>query len=148
MKVRMNYSKANPQALSAMLGLEKYIQQSGLDHKLYELIKLRASQINGCSYCLDMHARDLLKLGESMERIILLPVWREVPIYSEQERAILELTECVTRISEEGVPQAVYDKVLEYVDEKVFVDLIMSINIINSWNRIAISTGMFPRCLD
>lgn len=93
MEPRMNYRNANPEAFKTMLSLEQYIRNSGLDHKLYELIKLRASQINGCSYCIDMHAKDMLQKGESMDRILLLPVWREVPIYSEAERAVLELTD-------------------------------------------------------
>lgn len=100
MDLRMNHQNANPEAIKAMLGLEQFIQNSGLDRKLYEWIKLRASQINGCSYCIDMHAKDLLKMGESMEKITLLTVWHEVPHFSEEERAVLELTEHATKLSE------------------------------------------------
>ncbi|KQX46804.1 MULTISPECIES: carboxymuconolactone decarboxylase family protein [unclassified Paenibacillus] len=144
MEVRLTYNKVNPEALQTMLKLEGFIKTSGLDAKLYELIKIRASQINGCAYCIDMHTRDLRNMGETQQRINLLTAWREAPFYSDKERALLELTETVTRISENGVPQAVYEKVREHFDEKEYVTLIMAINTINAWNRIAISTGMFP----
>ncbi|NOU72462.1 carboxymuconolactone decarboxylase family protein [Paenibacillus sp. LMG 31458] len=144
MEVRLTHSKANPEALQTMLKLEGFIKSSGLDEKLYEFIKIRASQINGCAYCIDMHTRDLRNMGETEQRINLLTAWREAPFYSDKERALLELTETVTRISENGVPQAVYEKVREHFDEKEYVTLIMAINTINAWNRIAISTGMFP----
>ncbi len=144
MEVRLTHSKANPEALQTMLKLEGFIKTSGLDAKLYEFIKIRASQINGCAYCIDMHTRDLRNMGETEQRINLLTAWREAPFYSDKERALLELTETVTRISENGVPQAVYEKVREHFDEKEYVTLIMAINTINAWNRIAISTGMFP----
>ncbi|MEC0230773.1 carboxymuconolactone decarboxylase family protein [Paenibacillus alba] len=144
MEVRFNYTEVNPEALQAMLKLEGFIKTSGLDIKLYELIKIRASQINGCAFCIDMHTRDLRNMGETEQRINLLTAWREAPFYSDKEKALLELTETVTRISENGVPQAVYENVRKHFDEKEYVVLIMAINIINAWNRIAISTGMFP----
>lgn len=144
MEVRLTHSKVNPEALQTMLKLEGFIKTSGLDAKLYEFIKIRASQINGCAYCIDMHTRDLRNMGETQQRINLLTAWHEAPFYSDKERAVLELTETVTRISENGVPQAVYEKVREHFDEKEYVTLIMAINTINAWNRIAISTGMFP----
>lgn len=147
MQVRLNYGAANPDAFQMMLSLESHVRNSGIDHKLYELIKLRASQLNGCSFCIDMHAKDLLKSGEELDRILMLTVWREVPIYSDKERAVLELTECVTRLSEKGVPQNVYEEVRKHVDEKEYVDLIMAINVINCWNRLGVSTGMFPGCM-
>ncbi len=146
MEQRFNYQTANPEALQAMLAMERFARNSGIEPALYELIKIRASQINGCSFCLDMHAKDLLNMGESLERIVLLTVWREAPVYTEKERAVLELTEYVTRISDSGVPQHVYEKVRAYFDEKQFVDLIMAINAINCWNRLGIATGMFPGC--
>ncbi|ALS29203.1 alkylhydroperoxidase [Paenibacillus sp. 32O-W] len=148
MELRMNYRNANPDAFKTMLSLEQYIKNSGLDHKLYEFIKLRASQINGCSFCIDMHAKDLLRSGESMDRILLLPVWREVPLYSEAERAALELTEYATKLSEAGVPREVYDRVRSIFGEKEIVDLLMAINNINAWNRLGVATGMFPGCFD
>ncbi|GGG69238.1 carboxymuconolactone decarboxylase family protein [Paenibacillus radicis (ex Gao et al. 2016)] len=144
MKVRFNHISANPGAMQTMLKLEGFIQTSGLDSRLYELIKLRASQINGCAYCLDMHTRESRKMGETEQRIHLLHAWREAPFYSEKERAVLELTEAVTRISEQGVPQDLYERVRTHIDEAEYVTIIMAINTINAWNRIAISTGMFP----
>jgi len=146
MQPRLNYTEANPAAFEAMMALEKFAQSSGIDHGLYELIKMRASQINGCAFCIDMHAKDLLNHGESLDRLLLLTAWREVPIYTEKERAALELTECVTRISEGGVPDHVYQKVRAHFSEKEYVDLVMAINAINCWNRLSISTGMFPGC--
>lgn len=144
MEPRMNAQKANPEAYQTMLKLEQFMASTGIDKKLYELIKIRASQINGCAFCIDMHTRDTRKLGESEQRIYLLNAWREAPFYTEKERAVLALTEAVTLISEAGVPQEVYDNVRAHVDEKEFMDLIMAINTINCWNRIAISTSMVP----
>src|ERR1700756_5214853 len=96
MEVRLTHSKVNPEALQTMLKLEGFIKTSGLDAKLYEFIKIRASQINGCAYCIDMHTRDLRNMGETQQRINLLTAWREAPFYSDKERAVLELTETVT----------------------------------------------------
>jgi AhpD family alkylhydroperoxidase len=146
MQPRLNYREANPAAFEAMLAFESFAQSTGIDHNLYTLIKMRASQINGCAFCIDMHGKDLLENGESLERLLLLTAWREVPVYSDKERAVLELTECVTRISESGVPDHVYENVRKHFSEKEYVDLIMAINAINGWNRISISTGMFPGC--
>jgi AhpD family alkylhydroperoxidase len=146
-KTRFNYSAANPQAFQAMVKLEGFSKQSGLDAKLYELIKIRASQINGCAFCLDMHTKDARKMGETEQRLYLLSVWHEAPLYTEAEQAVLALTEAVTRISEAGVPQELYEKVREHYDEAQFVSLIMAINTINCWNRLAISTGMLPEGL-
>jgi len=146
MEMRMNSRSVNPEAYKALLGLEQFIQNSGLDRKLYEWIKLRASQINGCAYCIDMHAKDLISMGESVEKVMLLTAWREAPHFSDEERAVLELTEYATKLSEAGVPREVYDRVLAHFNEKQFVDLIMAINAINSWNRIGVSTGLFPGC--
>lgn len=144
MEVRFNYRSANPEAFRTMLKLEEFIKSSGLDVRLYEIIKIRASQINGCAFCLDMHTRDLRNMGETEQRIYLLTAWREAPFYSDKERAVLELTEAVTRISEQGVPQDVYERVRAHFDEGEYVTLIMAINTISAWNRLAISTGMFP----
>ncbi|WP_219835584.1 carboxymuconolactone decarboxylase family protein [Paenibacillus sp. R14(2021)] len=144
MKVRLNYVSASPEALQTMLKFEGFIKKSGLDANLYELIKIRASQINGCAFCINMHTRDARKIGETEQRIYLLNAWREAPFYTDKERAVLELTEAVTRISEGGVPQDLYERVRAHVDEAEYVVIIMAINTINAWNRIAISTGMFP----
>jgi len=151
LNLRINHQQTNPKVIETMMGLETFVQESfvkesGLDPSLYKLIKIRASQINGCSFCIDMHAKELLKKEEDINRILMLTVWREVPIYSDEEKAVLELTEYVTKISEAGVPQHVYDNVRQYYNEQQFVDIIMAINTINSWNRIAISTGAFPGC--
>lgn len=144
MEVRFNYRSANQEAFRTMLKLEEFIKSSGLDVRLYEIIKIRASQINGCAFCIDMHTRDLRNMGDTEQRIYLLSAWREAPFYSDKERVVLELTEAVTRISEQGVPQDVYERVRTHFDEGEYVTLIMAINTINSWNRLAISTGMFP----
>ncbi|WP_373231900.1 carboxymuconolactone decarboxylase family protein [Cohnella sp.] len=146
MKLRMNHRAANPAGFQALLKLEDAVKKMGLDPVLYELIKIRASQINGCSYCLDMHSSDLRNMGETEQRLNLIIVWREAPMFTEKERAVLALTEAVTLISEAGVPQDIYDEVRMHFSESEFVALIMAINAINCWNRIAIATGMFPGC--
>lgn len=144
MEIRLDYAKVQPESLQTLLKLEGYVKKSGLDQKLVELIKLRASQINGCAFCLDMHSKDARAMGETEQRIYLLNAWREAPFYTPSERAALALTEAVTKISEGGVSEELYDQVRRHFDEEQFVDLIMAINAINCWNRIAISTGMVP----
>ncbi|MFC5650700.1 carboxymuconolactone decarboxylase family protein [Paenibacillus solisilvae] len=144
MEMRLNYIKVQPEAFQTLLKLEGYVKKSGLDHKLWELIKIRASQINGCAYCLDMHTKDARATGETEQRLYMLSAWREAPFYTEAERAAIALTEAVTKISDAGVPQELYEQVRKHFDEGQFVDLIMAINAINCWNRIAISTGMVP----
>jgi len=144
MEIRLDYTKVRPDSLQALLKLEGYVKNSGLDPKLLELIKLRASQINGCAYCLDMHSKDARAMGETEQRMYLLNAWREAPFYTESERAALALTEAVTRISDGGVPEELFEKVRRHFDEEQFVDLLMAINTINAWNRMAISTGMIP----
>lgn len=148
MNLRLNYRVVNGPAFQAMMAMEKFTGSRSGYKVLYELLKIRVSQINGCSFCLDMHAKDLLKLGDYSDHILLLSVWREVPLFTEKERAVLELAEAVTLISQEGVPQPLYEKVREHVSEEEYVDLIIAINTINSWNRIAISTGMYPGCFE
>ncbi|MBB6733360.1 carboxymuconolactone decarboxylase family protein [Cohnella zeiphila] len=144
MQTRMNYRSVNPEAFKAMLALDHFASSRGIEPELYELIKIRASQINGCAFCLDMHTKDMLKMGGSIERAVLVSVWREAPCFNDAEKAALELTECLTRLPEAGVPQEVYDRARKYYDEKEFVDLIMAVNAINSWNRLGVATGMFP----
>ncbi|MBQ4898860.1 carboxymuconolactone decarboxylase family protein [Paenibacillus sp. Marseille-P2973] len=148
MKMRLNHYTANPEVYRAMSQLERHVRESGLDRIVYELIKIRASQINGCSFCLDMHTNELRKLGETEQRIALVSVWRESPCYTDKEKAVLELTEAVTLISKGGVSEELFNRILTFYSEKETVDLIFAINLINSWNRIAITTGMFPGCLD
>ncbi|MFC4807975.1 carboxymuconolactone decarboxylase family protein [Paenibacillus sp. GCM10023250] len=144
MEMRLNYMKAQPESLQTLLKLEGYVKKSGIDQHLWELIKIRASQINGCAYCLDMHTKDARAMGETEQRLYLLNAWREAPFYTNAERAALALTEAVTQISVGGVPTALYEQVREHFDEAQFVDLIMAINAINCWNRMAISTAMVP----
>ncbi|PSK03181.1 hypothetical protein C7R92_28645 [Brevibacillus porteri] len=142
MQARFNHRAANPEAYQTMLKLENFVNESGLDKKLIELIKIRASQINGCAFCMDMHTQDARKLGETEQRIYLLSLWRESAVYTEAERTVLALTEAVTVITANGVSEELYQQVREHFDENQYVALIMAINTINSWNRIAISTGM------
>ncbi|MFB5268791.1 carboxymuconolactone decarboxylase family protein [Paenibacillus enshidis] len=145
-QLRVNHSKVRPGTYKAMLAMEEYTSGLFTDKVLYELLKIRVSQINGCAFCLDMHAKDLMKLGDYADHILLLPVWREVPLFTEKERAMLELAEAVARISEQGVPAELYNRVREHFDEGEYVDLIAAVNTISSWNRLAIATGMYPGC--
>lgn len=140
---RMNLSVVSPEAYEAMVGLEKYVAKSGLDRKLYELIKLRASQINGCAYCINMHTRDALKMGETAQRLFLLDAWRETELYSEKEKAVLALTEAMTLVSETHVPDDVYNAARAQLGDKELAAVIMAVVAINGWNRIAI-TGRSP----
>ncbi|WP_411824810.1 carboxymuconolactone decarboxylase family protein [Leptospira sp. 'Mane'] len=142
MTTRLNHTKAYPEAFQIMLKNEEFAKNSGIETKLYELIKIRVSQINGCAFCIDMHTSDTRKAGEEEKRIYLLNAWREASFYSDKEKAALELAEEVTKISEKGVSEGCYEKVRKHFDEREFVSLIFLINTINSWNRIAISTGM------
>lgn len=144
MKQRINHMQAAPEAFKLMLQCEEYKKTTGFDEKLIELIKIRASQINGCAFCLDMHTKDARAIGETEQRIYCLNAWRESPFYSEAERAALDLTEAVTTISVNGVPDELYERVREYFDEKQFVDLVFLINTINGWNRLSISVHNIP----
>lgn len=144
MRQRLDYAKIAPDALKGMLELEKYVHDSGLERSLYELVKTRASQINGCAYCLDMHTKDARKAGETEQRLYALNAWRETPFYTERERAGLEWTESLTLISENDVPDALYDVVRKYFNEQELVALTMAIVAINAWNRLAISFRTVP----
>lgn len=141
MKQRFNLSKADPKAFEAMLGLEKYLAESGLDKKLFELIKTRASQINGCAYCINMHVRDALKDGETTQRLFLLDAWKETNLYTAKERAVLELTETMTLIANQPVPDAVFDAAKAQLTDQELAAVMMTIVAINGWNRIAITSG-------
>ena len=136
---RLNLAKADPKAYEAMLGLEKYLAASGLDKKLYELIKTRASQINGCAYCINMHTRDAMKIGETPQRLFLLDAWRETDLYTEKERAVLAITEAMTLIADSPVPDEIYNTAKEQLTDKELAAVIMAIVTINGWNRIAIT---------
>jgi len=139
MKARLNYAEVAPEALKAMLELENYVHGSGLERPLYELVKTRASQINGCAYCLDMHTKDARKGGETEQRLYALSAWQETPFYSDRERAALAWTEALTLISEDEVSDALYEATRKQFNETEMVALTMAIVAINGWNRLAIS---------
>ena len=143
METRVNISKTDPQAYKAMLGLNAYLAQSSLSTKHQDLIKIRASQINGCAYCIDLHTKDARKAGETEQRIYALNAWRETPFFTDEEQAILALTEEVTFISNR-VSDQTYQNAANLLDEKYLAEVIMAIVIINAWNRIGISTHMSP----
>ncbi|MBS1579347.1 MAG: carboxymuconolactone decarboxylase family protein [Bacteroidetes bacterium] len=140
MKKRINVYKALPEAFDAMISLEKALEKSGLDKKLYELVKTRASQINGCAYCINMHVRDAMKIGETAQRLFLLDAWRETELYTPKERAVLALTEAMTKIAGTQVSDEVYDEAAKHLTEKELAAVIMAVVAINGWNRIAITT--------
>jgi AhpD family alkylhydroperoxidase len=144
MKARLNYSEVAPNAMKGMLELEKYVHGSGLERTLYELVKTRASQLNGCAYCIDMHTKDARKAGETEQRLYGLNVWRETPFYTERERAALAWTEALTLISENDVSDSLYEATREYFNEEEIVVLTMAIIAINGWNRLAISFRTVP----
>ena len=144
MEQRLNYAKVSPDALRAMLELEKNVLSSTIERPLYELVKIRASQINHCAYCLDMHTKDARKAGESEQRIYALSAWRETPFFTERERAALEWTEAVTLISQNDIPDSLYESVHKEFNEKEMVDLTMAVIAINGWNRLAISFRTVP----
>ncbi|MBW4890631.1 carboxymuconolactone decarboxylase family protein [Mucilaginibacter sp. HMF5004] len=140
---RINIGQEDPEAYKAIMGLENYIVNSGLTKTHRELIKIRASQINGCAYCIDMHTRDARKAGETEQRIYGLSAWRDTPFYDEQERALLALTEEVTLITGH-VSDATYNAAAAVFDKVYLAKIIMAIITINAWNRLAISTQMQP----
>ncbi|TGD56637.1 carboxymuconolactone decarboxylase family protein [Flavobacterium humi] len=143
METRIDMSKVAPEGYKAIMGLEKYIASTALDPIHKELIKIRASQINGCAFCINMHTKDARKLGLSEQRIYLLNAWRDTNLYSEEEKAILALTEEVTLISHH-VSDATYQNAAKVLGEEYLGVVIMMIITINAWNRIAITTGMQP----
>ncbi|MEV0183196.1 carboxymuconolactone decarboxylase family protein [Streptomyces sp. NPDC050625] len=144
MTERMNYSAVAPDAYKSMLAMQKYLASSSIDSTLHELIKIRVAQINGCAYCVYVHTREARKLGEDENRIYALPVWRESPAFTEAERAVLELAESVTLISEHGVPIETWDSARKYFDEQQIADILLAIITINAFTRLAVSTGMVP----
>ncbi|GLV55565.1 alkyl hydroperoxide reductase AhpD [Dictyobacter sp. S3.2.2.5] len=144
MAPRMNYRKAAPGAMRAMNGLETYIADCGLEPSLKELVRLRASQINGCAYCVDMHSLDARAGGESEQRLYAMPVWQETPFFSERERAALLWTEKLTLISIDHVPDEVYEQVRAHFSETELTNLTLLVAAINAWNRFAISFRSEP----
>ena len=136
---RLRYPEASPEAVAAVRGVEAYIRASGLETSLIELVKMRASQINGCAFCLDMHSRAARRAGESEQRLYLLDAWEECALYTPRERAALAWTEAVTRIAETKAPDAAYEAARAQFTDKELVDLTTLIGLINLWNRLAIA---------
>lgn len=144
MSSRVDYGKASPHGIAAMRGLESYVRQCGLDPALLELVRLRASQMNGCAYCVDMHTKDARAEGETEQRLYAVSVWEEAPFFTERERAALAWTEAVTRVSDSHVPDALYEVSRRHFSEKELVDLTLAIVAINGWNRLAVSFRSVP----
>jgi AhpD family alkylhydroperoxidase len=144
MEPRIDFLKVGRGAFEALLGIEKYVNGSGLEPTLLDLIRLRASQINGCAYCIDMHWKDLRAAGETEQRLYGLDAWEESPYYSDRERAALAWTEAVTNIQEGHVPDSIYERVRKFFTEKELADLTVAITAINSWNRLNIAVRTVP----
>jgi AhpD family alkylhydroperoxidase len=142
MDQRINIQETEPAAFKAMYALETYVGGSALAKTHKELIKIRASQINGCAYCLDMHTKDALKNGETQQRIFVLSAWRETNLFTEEEKLILALTEEITLIQNQGLSTETYQRAVKLFDEHYVAQLIMAVVTINAWNRIAISTHL------
>jgi len=141
MSQRVAYYDVAPDGMKIMMDMEKYTKTSKINRTIRELIKIRVSQINGCAFCLDLHTADARKMGETEQRIYCLNAWNECTYYTPEERAALELSEHITLIPTKRVPEELYKRVREYFDEKQYVDLVLIINQINSWNRISIAMG-------
>lgn len=144
MQPRLNYSKIAPDGAAGLLHLERYIHSGVLEESLIELVKMRASQINGCAYCLDMHSKDARSNGETEQRLYGLSAWHEAPFYTDRERAALAWTEAVTLISDSHISDELYEEVCEEFTEKELVDLTFAIIAINGWNRLAIPFRTVP----
>jgi AhpD family alkylhydroperoxidase len=141
---RLNAYKAAPAAMQVVQQAEAYIQQCGLERSLIELVKMRASQINGCAYCLDVHSRDARRQGESEQRLYLLDAWHESSLYTPRERAALAWTDALTRVAETHAPDTDYEEVRRHFEDKELVDLTTLIGLINLWNRLAIGFRYQP----
>jgi AhpD family alkylhydroperoxidase len=144
MKPRLHYAQAAPGVYDAMDALDRHLQDCGLEPPLLLLVQLRASQINGCAYCLDMHSKELRAIGETEQRIYSLGAWRECPYYTGRERAALAWTETVTRVADAQVPDDVYDMVRPHFTEKELCDLTLAVAAINAWNRLSIAARLVP----
>ena len=144
MQPRIEYAKYAQDAQKSLYALEKYILTCGLDHHLILLLKMRASQVNGCAFCIDMHSKDARALGETEQRLYGLDAWRETPFYTDRERAALEWIESITRVSETHVPDGAFEQVKKQFNEKEIVDLTLVAAMINLWNRIAIPLRSVP----
>lgn len=144
MEQRINFQKVAPGVYEAMLGLEKYLHHCAIEERLIHLIKLRASQVNGCAYCIDMHWKDLRSLGEPEQRLYGLAAWEESPYYTDRERAALAWTEAVTAIRDGHAPDEVYEQVRKQFTDEEIADLTLAIATINAWNRLAIAARAVP----
>ncbi len=144
MTPRLDYRHAGSGAYQSMLGMEEYVRSCGLEHSLLELVKTRASQINGCAYCIDMHTKDARAAGETEQRLYGLSAWRETPFYSERERAALEWSEALTLIADSDIPDELYERVHRHFSDAEMVNLSLAIIAINGWNRLAISFRSVP----
>ncbi len=144
MKPRIHYAKAAPGLYEAMEALDTYLAGCGLDETLLHLVRLRASQINGCAYCIDMHWKDLRALGETEQRLYSLDAWRETPFYTEKERAALAWTEAVTFVTEGHVPDSVHAEARQQLNEQELSNLTLAVAAINAWNRLSIAARLTP----
>ena len=144
MEPRIAYNQYSPNALHAMYALEKHLKSSTIEEKLLQLVKLRASQINGCAYCIDMHSLDARALGDTEQRLYALNAWRETAFFTPRERSALEWTEALTLISQNHAPDALYDAVRKEFSENELVDLTYAMATINAWNRLAIAMRVVP----
>jgi AhpD family alkylhydroperoxidase len=144
MEERLNYVEAAPGGYRAMAALNRYVEDCGLEPLLLELVRMRASQINGCAYCLDMHSKDARAMGETEQRLYTLNAWREAPFYSQRERAALLWAEELTLISQGHVPDTVYEEVRQHFSKQELVDLTLAVVTINGWNRLAIGFRSQP----
>lgn len=142
MAKRINLAQVQPQALTAMLGIENYLADTTLSTELKELIKIRASMINGCAYCIQMHTTEALKNGIAQQKLFALSAWKESPLFDEAERAVLHLTDDMTKIADAGVSDSVYQTSLELLGEERLAQVMMQIIMINAWNRFALATAM------
>ena len=148
MKKRINFNAVQPKAYDAMDALDKFVDESSIDKLHGELIKIRASQINGCAYCVDAHSHDALKLGESLQKVLLVSAWREAAnIFSEEERLLFHMTEEITLIHQHGLSNETYAKAIETFGEEKTAQIIMAIITINAWNRIGVSTHLRPSAM-
>lgn len=145
MKQSISIKDLEPESYQAMSGLERYLNSTELSKTLKELIKIRASQINGCAYCIQLHTTDARKAGETEQRIYALSAWWESPLFTEEEKATLAMTEEITRIADKGLTEETYQQARQFFDEHTIAQIIMRIITINAWNRIAVSTHMFHK---
>lgn len=139
---RINIQEIEPNAYQAMFALEKYLSTSKVDKVLLDMIKIRASQINGCAYCIDMHTQEAMKKGETQRRIFAMSAWWESPLFSDKEKAILKITDEITLLSDKGLTTETYKEVQEFFNENEIAQIIMQIGTINIWNRIAVATRL------